>query len=157
MSERIQYKEALESGTIFNLLFAGAVLLVGYFLMIPYSDETIPRILLLIIIIVLFGVFLVFRKLDVVVTDKRIKISFRFVRSEVLFSDIEYVESVDTPFWRYGGLGHRLGLDGSIGYVLNFRKGIRISRKNGRDIFFSTNNPNEMATILKKNLISVGV
>ena len=41
---------------------------------------------------------------------------------------------------------------GSIGYVLNFREGIRISRKNGRDIFFSTDNPGELATILKKSL-----
>jgi hypothetical protein len=152
LSERIQYKEAFESGTIFNLLIAGAVLLVGYFLMIPYRDETIPRILLLIIIIVLFGVFLVFRKLDIVVIDKRIKIGFHLLSLEVLFSDIEEVEVIDPPFWRYGGLGYRFGLDGSIGYVLNFRKGIRISRENGRDIFFSTNNPDEMATILKKNL-----
>ena len=152
LSESTQYREALEPDAIFKLLIAGAILFLGYLLMIPYRDENVPRILLLFILIALIGSFMAFRRLKIEVSEIGLRVGFRILGSEILFSDIKDIEVIDPPFWRYGGLGYRLGLDGSIGYVLNFREGIRISRKNGRDIFFSTDNPGELATILKKSL-----
>jgi len=44
------------------------------------------------------------------------------------------------PFWRYGGLVVRLGLDGSVGYMVDYRRGIRVIRRRGMPIFFNTRN-----------------
>jgi hypothetical protein len=97
LSESAQYREALEPDAIFELLIAGAILFLGCLLMIPYRDENVPRISLLFILIALIGSFMAFRRLKIEVTEIGLRVGFRILGSEILFSDIKDIEVIEPP------------------------------------------------------------
>jgi len=73
---------------------------------------------------------------------------YGLIKSRVRLNNILYVEAVRPPFWRYGGLGVRLGLDGSVGYVVDYRRGVRVTRRRGMPIFFNTRNPERILQLI---------
>ena len=44
----------------------------------------------------------------------------------------------------YGGFGIRFGGDWSVGYIQNWRRGVRVVPKRGRALYFSSNRPDEI-------------
>jgi len=53
-------------------------------------------------------------------------------------------------FGRYGGVGVRIGFDGSWAYTTSFGNAVKIVPRNGRTFVFSSNKPEEICQIIKK-------
>jgi hypothetical protein len=150
MAEKIIYREELDLGIYFDLLIAGSIILTSYLSLKPYRTNDPPRILFILITLIIILVFVIFKKLEITIKGEEVQVGFNLINSKIKFSEMSKVELVKPPFWRYGGYGLRLGLDGSIGYITSYNKGLRITRIKGRDIFFSTNHPEELLSIINE-------
>jgi hypothetical protein len=148
MAEKILFREELDLGIYFDLIIAGSIILTSYLSLKPYRANGPPRILFIFITLIILLVFIVFRKLEIIIAGEGVKVGFNLINSKIKFSEINAIEIHKPSFWRYGGFGIRLGLDGSIGYITSYKKGLRIIRVKGRDVFFSTNHPEELLSII---------
>jgi len=104
----------------------------------------------MLVLVIMVAIFINFRTLEISVSGGRLTVGYGFIKSRVRLNDILYAEAVRPPFWRYGGLGIRLGLDGSVGYVVDYRRGVRVTRRRGPPIFFNTRNPEQLMNLLQK-------
>ena len=145
------YCEQLDIHPIFQALIAAVILVTAYLGLNPYLGSRAPTPILMLVLVIMVSVFINFRTLEISVTDGRLSVGYGFIKSRVRLSDIVYVESIRPPFWRYGGLGVRWGWDGSIGYIVDYRRGVRVIRRRGMPVFFSTRDPNRVLQILEQD------
>ncbi len=124
------------------------ILITAYLSLNPPLGSRVPTLGLMLVLVITVTIFINFRTLEISVSGGRQSVGYGFIRSRVRLSDILYVEAVRPPFWRYGGLGIRLGLDGSVGYVVDYRRGVRVTRRRGPPIFFNTRNPEQLLSLL---------
>jgi hypothetical protein len=104
----------------------------------------------MLVLVIMVSVFINFRTLKISVTDGRLSVGYGFIKSRVRLRDIVYAEAVRPPFWRYGGFGIRWGWDGSIGYIVDYRRGVRVTRRRGMSVFFSTRDPERVLQVLEE-------
>ena len=84
------------------------------------------------------------RVLRITISDTHLTVGYGFIKHVLSIENIESVEATKVPWYLCGGFGIRLGWDGSVGYIQNWRKGVRVVPKRGRVLFFSSNNPDEI-------------
>ena len=135
------YREYLDSHPVFQALIAVVILVTAYFSLNPPLGSRAPTPTLMFVMVIMVFVFINFRTLEISITGERLTVGYGFIRSRVRLSDIIYVEAIRPPFWRYGGYGIRWGWDGSVGYIVDYRRGVRVTRRRGMPIFFSTRDP----------------
>jgi hypothetical protein len=100
-------------------------------------------------VLIVFIVYSLFRTLNIEIHPHIILVGFSVYRYRIRLDNIETIEAYHPPWFRYGGFGIRLGWDWSIGFIQNYRIGVRITQKQGRRVFFSTNNPDAIVNIVK--------
>jgi len=71
-----------------------------------------------------------------------------FNRKSIALNEIVSCEATKASFRRYGGVGVRLGLDGSWAYTTSFGDAVKIRRKKGRLFVFSTSDPEKICKII---------
>jgi len=64
--------------------------------------------------------------------------------------NIESCRTVKASFWRYGGVGVRLGTDGSCAYTTSFGDAVKVIRKKGKPFVFSSSNPHKICEIISQ-------
>jgi len=64
--------------------------------------------------------------------------------------DIASCETIKASFGRYGGVGVRYGFDGSLAYTTSFGNAVKIVPRKGRTFVFSSNKPEKICQIIKK-------
>ena len=143
------YSEFLDSHPVFQTIIAVVILVTAYFSLNPPLGSRAPTPILMFVMVIMVAVFINFRTLEIRVANGRLVVGYGFTKSRVRLSDIIYVESIRPPFWRYGGFGIRWGWDGSVGYIVDYRRGIRVTRRRGMPIFFSTRDPERILQILE--------
>jgi len=143
------YSEHLDSHPVFQALIAAAILITAYLSLNPPMGSRAPTPLLMLVLVIMVAVFINFRTLEITVTGEHLTVGYGFIRSRVRLGDIVYVESIRPPFWRYGGFGIRWGWDGSVGYIVDYRRGVRVTRRRGMPIFFSTRDPERVLRTLE--------
>jgi len=148
MSVEEAYREHLDTNPAFQALIAAVILVTAYFSLNPPLGSRAPTPILMFVMVIMVFVFINFRTLEISIADGRLVVGYGFTKSRVQLSDIVYVEAIRPPFWRYGGFGIRWGWDGSVGYIVDYRRGIRVTRRRGMPIFFSTRNPERILQIL---------
>jgi hypothetical protein len=148
MSVDEAYSEHLETHPVFQTLIAAVILVTAYFSLNPPLGSRAPTPILMFVMVIMVFVFINFRTLEISIADGRLVVGYGFAKSRVRLSDIVYVEVIRPPFWRYGGFGIRWGWDGSVGYIVDYRRGVRVTRRRGMPIFFSTRNPERILQIL---------
>ena len=99
--------------------------------------------------LVVFIVYSFFRTLNILIYTHYILVGFSIYKYKIRLENIETIETFHPPWFRYGGFGIRLGWDWSIGFIQNYRMGVRITQIKGRKVFFSTNNPDAIVNIVK--------
>lgn len=142
------YSESLDTHPALQAALAAVILVTAYLGLNPPPGSRAPTPALILVLIITVALFFNFRSLEISVSGGRLTVGYGFIKSRVRLSDILYVEAVRPPFWRYGGLGVRLGLDGSVGYVVDYRRGVRVTRRRGMPIFFNTRNPERILQII---------
>ena len=108
----------------------------------------VPRIALIFISAMLGFIYLTFMRVTIIITSNRISVGYGFIKYNIRLSNIEYIEIRHPPWYWYGGLGIRFGWDWSIGFVQNFRRGVRVTPIHGRRLFFTTDNPEAIVNIV---------
>jgi hypothetical protein len=144
------YNEQLDTHPVFQALIAAVILVTAYLSLNPPLGSRAPMPLLMLVLIIMVSVFINFRALEISVTDERLTVGYGFTKSRVRLSDIVYVEAVRPPFWRYGGFGIRWGWDGSVGYIIDYRRGVRVTRRHGMPVYFSTRDPERVLQVLEE-------
>jgi uncharacterized membrane protein YdbT with pleckstrin-like domain len=71
-------------------------------------------------------------------------------RKSITLEDIVSCEPTKTSFRRYGGVGVRLGTDGSWAYTTSFGDAVKIILRRGRPFVFSSNNPEKICAIISQ-------
>ena len=132
------------------------VLILMIIIVLVYLSVTIPggipqKVMVFIILFtgLIFGTFMT---LDISIDSERVRVAYSFIKYSIKLDNISEIEITQPAWYWYGGFGIRFGWDLSIGFVQNFRKGILITPKKGRKLFFSTNNPDAVANILHDQL-----
>ncbi len=128
-------------------------LLLGVLGLMVYLTSVVPRgaptnILSLVIALIIF-VGMTIRVLRITISDTHLTVGYGFIKHVLSIENIESVEATKVPWYLFGGFGIRLGWDGSVGYIQNWRRGVRVVLKRGRTLFFSSNNPDEIESILQ--------
>jgi hypothetical protein len=71
-------------------------------------------------------------------------------RKRIPISDIASCEHTKADFGKYFGVGIRYGTDGSLAYSTSFSDAVRINQLRGRPFVFSSNNPEEICSIISR-------
>jgi hypothetical protein len=136
---------------LFILIFAGIILGI---ILSPQDPETpfwvTPFLILLVILF--FFIFINFRILEIKVQGRFLEFRFGIIKKKILLSDIISCEESTITLWKYGGIGIRLGMDGTVCYNTRFGKGVRIKVKNKkRDYVLTSDNPQALCQALKED------
>ncbi len=139
---------------LFHVFFAAAIVLIAYLSMSPFNTKLPREAQALLVLVVLLLIFLYFtlRTLRIRVTDRDLSLSFGVIGTSIPLSEVLHVEKEKPSFWRYGGLGIRWGWDGSVGYLMNYGDAVRVVRRRGRAIVFSTRSPDEVVAVIEDRL-----
>jgi len=145
------YSERLDTHPAFQAIIAAVIVIIAYLSLNPPLGGRAPTPILMLVLLIMVAVFINFRTLEISITGERLTVGYGFTKSRTRLSDILHAETVKPPFWRYGGLGIRLGLDGSVGYIVDYRTGVRVTRRRGTPIFFNTRNPDKVLQTLEQH------
>jgi len=71
-------------------------------------------------------------------------------RKSITLEDIVSCEPTKASFRRYGGVGVRLGIDGSWAYTTSLGDAVKIILRKGKPFVFSSNNPGKICSIINQ-------
>ncbi len=153
-SDDLLYSEDYHAHPLFHVFFAAVIVLIAYLSMSPFNARLPREAQALLVLVVLLLVFLYFslRTLRIRVTERELSVSFSVIGTSILLSEVLQVKIEKPSFWRYGGMGIRWGWDGSVGYIMNYGEAIRVTRRRGRAILFSTRHPDEVVAVIEDRL-----
>ena len=148
------YYEEVSSHLVFSIIIFFVIGLMIYLAtMIP---RDLPRGIMLSVSLLLILVYSNFRSLRVSISSDRLTVGFGVITHSVRLDNIDYIETRRPAWYWYGGLGIRFGWDWSTGFIQNFKRGVRVTPKRGRRIYFSTNNPDAIVNIVNDLLQKMG-
>ena len=92
-----------------------------------------------------------YRGMRIQVNKERLSVDYGlFNHKTIQLSDMVSCEPTKASFIKYGGVGIRLGLDGSWAYTTSLGHAVRIQRMSGRPFVFSTSTPEEVCNIVNQ-------
>lgn len=150
-----RYNEEVSIHPIFGVLIISIIGLLIYLSVNIQVD--IPQKLLAFIILLLVFIYSNFMKLQISITSTLLTVGFGLFKYSIRLDNIESVETRNPHWYWYGGLGIRFGWDFSIAYIQNYRKGVMVTPIRGRKLFFSTNNPEKVVSIVEELLKNQGI
>lgn len=156
MSDRqvnyVHYEEVIPPAVFQYFLYA-LIGLFGYLVVTKTGD--MPPMLGIFGLMIIYGASSIFGRLTIIITESVLSVGFSFLKYRIELDNIDYVEVRSMPWWKYGGFGIRFGFDWSVGYIVNYSKGVRVVPKRGRVLFFSSNRPEEIEEIIGKMILAL--
>ncbi len=149
-SADLRYFEEVSIHSAVQYLFISMLGLIAFLTTVVPRGAPTNILSLGIVLIVIVGQ--TFRKLRITISDTHLTMGFGFIKHVLSIDNIESVEAAKAPWYRYGGFGIRFGWDWSVGYVQNWRRGVRVVPKRGRVLFFSSNRPDEIERIFQDQI-----
>ena len=90
-----------------------------------------------------------FRGLRITLTRHQLEVEYGiFNHKKIPLEKISRCETTKAYFKRYGGIGIRLGLDGSWAYTTDFGEAVKLVFQKGRPFVFSTRNPQKICNLI---------
>ncbi|MBU1130934.1 hypothetical protein KJ840_02270 [Patescibacteria group bacterium] len=157
--ENIIYEEQQKTHLIVVLVF---ILVAVFLLFIVFSPATFgqsilpqhTKITLLMVTVVDLILFWSFFRLTIKLTNKYLQIGFGLFKKKILLTDISDCLVEDYQKSVYLGYGIRFGRDKSVGYIARGGRGVRLKLK-PRDYFFTSDNPEQIAVLLKQQISQI--
>jgi hypothetical protein len=149
--EPLSYSETISLPTWTKLLFAFVVAVFPLVLILQWISGAVEPVfqpIFLLLDVFFFLVYLNFRKLRIDISDEEICVSFGIIQRRISVKSILSYDIITARLGVYGGNGIRYGGDGSLAYLTNFGRAVKLSLKEGRPFVFSTNNPEKIVLIL---------
>lgn len=141
--DKILYAESVAAGWLLKSLIAVAFFSGLAFVALAVTSD--PKLTLFYTVMFLFTVlfpsllYVSFRVLNITITGSQIDVKYGLgTRTIIPISEVVGCAKIKSGFSGYGGAGVRLGADGSWAYILYFGDAVRVTRKEGRAIVFST-------------------
>ena len=154
--ENILYSEWVSAGKFvktivgFVSLLAVIALVISVWVSISINNPSFAVIIAfpLTFLLVLYGNY---RGIKTRITSKQIVIRYGlFNRKRIQMSDIVSCEPTKANFGKYLGVGIRYGTDSSWVYSTSFGNAVKIIQLKGRPFVFSSNNPNEICSVISQ-------
>ena len=93
--------------------------------------------------------YLNYRGLKITLTSNKLEVAYGiFNHKEILLKKITRCDITKAYFSTYGGVGIRLGSDGSWAYNTDFGEAVKLTFQNGRPFVFSTKNPQKICNLI---------
>ena len=91
-----------------------------------------------------------FRGLRIIITSEYLNVNYGiFNHKNIPLQEITGCEETKANFKRYGGIGVRLGWDGSVAYNTDFGEAVKLILRKGRPFVFSTRNPQKICNLIE--------
>jgi len=92
-----------------------------------------------------------YRGLKITLTKNQLEIAYGiFNRKKIQLNNITSCDITKANFRKYGGVGIRLGLDGSWAYTTDFGEAVKLTFQSGRPFVFSTRNPQKICNLINE-------
>ncbi|MFX0082594.1 MAG: hypothetical protein ACFE94_12670 [Candidatus Hodarchaeota archaeon] len=92
-----------------------------------------------------------FRGLRITITKNQLDVVYGiFNHKRIPLEEVSRCEITRAYFRRYGGIGIRLGLDGSWAYTTDFGEAVKLIFQKGRPFVFSTRNPQKICSLIQE-------
>ncbi len=92
-----------------------------------------------------------YRGLKITLTNTQLEIAYGiFNHKRIPLQKISGCEITKASFRKYGGVGIRLGLDGSWAYTTDFGEAVKLVFQKGRPFVFSTRNPQKICNLINE-------
>ncbi|MHA2283636.1 MAG: hypothetical protein ACXAC5_22570 [Promethearchaeota archaeon] len=154
-SEEVLYEEWVPAGRFVKavMLFVFILIVTIEILFIAFMHEE-----LLVIGIIFGGVSLFilliywnFRGLKITLTKNQFEVVYGiFNHKKITLQKISKCEITKADFRKYGGVGIRLGFDGSWAYNTDFGEAVKLTFQHGRPFVFSTRNPQKICSLISE-------
>jgi len=151
------YNEWVPIGKLVKILIS-LVLVFSIFCIIIISALESQVMIFLLIILGGLCVFLLFiywnyRGLQITLTKNQIEVKYGIFNHKIIpLKNITSCEIIKANFRNYGGVGIRLGFDGSVAYNTDFGEAIKLTYLNGKPFAFSTRNPQKIRDLIINEL-----
>ncbi len=100
---------------------------------------------MVVVLVILLCIGYLFRALDVRCDNKNLSFYFGPFGKDVPLHQIENIEVTNIrPLKDFMGWGHRIGPDGSIGYIAAGTKGVKLDLKNGKAYVLTVKHPKRL-------------
>ncbi|MFP4051463.1 MAG: hypothetical protein ACLFVB_06960 [Thermoplasmata archaeon] len=147
-TEEIYHEKVISK--IFVLALVIATLIIGittYF--IPDSQSISYGLVAVLVILLVVGYF--FRVLKVKCDNKYLSFHFGPIGKDVPLNKIKNIDVTNVrPLKDFMGWGHRIGPEGSIGYIAAGNKGVKIDLENGKTYVITVKNPKRLINHVNK-------
>ena len=92
-----------------------------------------------------------YRGLKITLTNTQLEVAYGiFNHKRIPLQKISGCEITKASFRKYGGVGIRLGLDGSWAYTTDFGEAVKLVFQKGRPFVFSTRNPQKICNLINE-------
>lgn len=141
-TDEVYHERITMKAFIFAFLIAAIVMSTTIFFVPDVRSVSFGMIIVLIILIIV-GYF--FRALDVKCDNKHLSFHFGPFGKDVPIKQIKNIEVTNVrPLKDFMGWGHRIGPDGSIGYIAAGNKGVKIDLKNSKAYVLTVRHPKRL-------------
>ncbi|UCC20876.1 MAG: hypothetical protein JSV62_06245 [Promethearchaeota archaeon] len=155
--DEILYEEWVQAGSfvkIIILLVCLLIFILGIIISIFMPEElAFLWIISGFVSIFIFLMYWNFRRLKIIITNTQIEVRYGiFNHKRIPLINITNCDITKARFKTYGGLGIRLGLDGSSAYNTDFGEAVKLYFQSGRPFLFSTRNPQRICKLIKEKM-----
>jgi uncharacterized membrane protein YdbT with pleckstrin-like domain len=99
--------------------------------------------------VLIFLMYWNYRGLKITLTSNKLEVAYGiFNHKEIPLKKITNCNITKTNFRTYGGIGIRIGLDGSRAYNTDFGEAVKVTFQYGRPFVFSTKNPQKICNLI---------
>ena len=154
-NEEILYEEWVPAGKVVKYIMLIVFILIASIgiIIAAFMHEDFMLIGIIFGAVCLFIILLYwnFRGLQITITSDHLRVNYGiFNRKIIPMQKITGCEETKANFRRYGGIGIRLGWDGSVAYNTDFGEAVKLILQNGRPFVFSTRNSRKICSLIKE-------
>jgi hypothetical protein len=115
---------------------------------VPLGNHPAPTVFLFALDVLIILVFLTFSRMTVRIDSTKVRLRLGVIAKEVRMEEVVNA-AVENPMLRtYGGIGIRYGTDGSMAFLSSLGTAVKLTRRNGRPILFSTRRAPEVSQLV---------
>ena len=149
------YKEWVPAGRFVKIVILFVFLLILtigiVFTMLMHKELMVMGIIFGCVSLFILLLYWNFRGLNITLTKNQLEVVYGiFNHKRIPLQKISKCEITKANFRTYGGIGIRLGLDGSWAYNTDFGEAVKLLFEKGRPFVFSTRNPQKICNLINK-------
>lgn len=120
----------------------------------PFGNDPAPTALLMVLDVVFVLITPAFARFTVGIDPIQVTLRFGLVAKKIPIKEVIGATVEDARAGNYGGIGIRYGADGTVAYIRNFGPAVKLTRKEGRPLLFSTRSALEVSRLINSYLRS---